>query len=229
MPTTPKLASGVDRRSCSTAGGRPRRRARRRAGHARDRAARSGADRRGHRRDRALRRLGLRPRRRLAACRPGCASRAAASRVARRRACRSCPAAILFDLLNGGDKDWGRYPPYRDLGYAAAAQRRPDFKLGSAGAGLGATTVNLKGGIGSASATTRDGITVGAIVAVNAARQRDGRRRAAVLGGAIRAATASSAGAACRSPFPPDALTIPQQRRAPARTRRSPWSRPTPR
>jgi L-aminopeptidase/D-esterase-like protein len=31
------------------------------------------------------------------------------------------PAAILFDLLNGGDKDWGRYPPYRELGYAAAA------------------------------------------------------------------------------------------------------------
>src|SRR5438093_4383763 len=31
------------------------------------------------------------------------------------------PAAILFDLLAGGDKDWGRYPPYRELGYAAAA------------------------------------------------------------------------------------------------------------
>ncbi|TIM19192.1 MAG: peptidase T4, partial [Mesorhizobium sp.] len=30
------------------------------------------------------------------------------------------PAAILFDLRNGGDKDWGRYPPYRDLGYEAA-------------------------------------------------------------------------------------------------------------
>ena len=43
-----------------------------------------------------------------------------------------------------------------------------DFALGSVGAGLGATTVNLKGGIGSASAQTRDGITVGALVAVNA-------------------------------------------------------------
>src|SRR6204780_1068788 len=31
------------------------------------------------------------------------------------------PGAILFDLLNGGDKAWGRFPPYRDLGYAAAA------------------------------------------------------------------------------------------------------------
>ena len=24
------------------------------------------------------------------------------------------PGAILFDLLNGGDKNWGRYPPYRE-------------------------------------------------------------------------------------------------------------------
>ena len=34
------------------------------------------------------------------------------------------PAAILFDLRNGGDKDWGRYPPYRELGYEAVAGRR---------------------------------------------------------------------------------------------------------
>ncbi|MEX1083568.1 MAG: P1 family peptidase, partial [Xanthobacteraceae bacterium] len=55
------------------------------------------------------------------------------------------PGAILFDLLNDGDKDWGRYPPYRDLGYAATAAAKVDFALGSVGAGLGATTVNLKG------------------------------------------------------------------------------------
>jgi D-aminopeptidase len=79
------------------------------------------------------------------------------------------PTAILFDLLSGGDKNWGRYPPYREFGYEAARVASADFALGSAGAGLGATTVNLKGGIGSASATTRDGITVGAVVAVNAA------------------------------------------------------------
>lgn len=78
------------------------------------------------------------------------------------------PGAILFDLLSGGDKDWGRYPPYRELGYAAAAAAGHDFVLGSAGAGLGATTVNLKGGIGSASAA-RGGYTVGALAAVNAA------------------------------------------------------------
>jgi L-aminopeptidase/D-esterase-like protein len=79
------------------------------------------------------------------------------------------PAAILFDLLNGGDKDWGRYPPYRELGYRAASQAATDFALGSAGAGLGATTVDLKGGTGSASAMTRDGTTVGALAIVNAA------------------------------------------------------------
>jgi D-aminopeptidase len=78
------------------------------------------------------------------------------------------PAAILFDLLSGGDKDWGRYPPYRELGYAAAAAASPDFPLGSVGAGTGATTVNCKGGIGSASAVTAEGYVVGALTAVNA-------------------------------------------------------------
>jgi len=78
------------------------------------------------------------------------------------------PGAILFDLLNGGDKAWGRYPPYRDFGYAAAQTAAADFQLGSAGAGLGATTATLKGGVGSASTKTRAGITVGALVVVNA-------------------------------------------------------------
>jgi D-aminopeptidase len=78
------------------------------------------------------------------------------------------PGAILFDLTNGGNKDWGRFPPYRDLGYAATANAGLDFVLGTAGAGYGAKTVNLKGGLGSASATTRGGAIVGAIAAVNA-------------------------------------------------------------
>jgi len=78
------------------------------------------------------------------------------------------PAAVLFDLLSGGDKEWGRFPPYRELGYAAAAAAAPDFALGSVGAGTGATTVNYKGGVGSASAQTPDGHTVGALAAVNA-------------------------------------------------------------
>jgi L-aminopeptidase/D-esterase-like protein len=78
------------------------------------------------------------------------------------------PGAILFDLLNGGDKSWGRFPPYRDLGYAAATASSTDFALGSVGAGHGATTANFKGGLGSAAAVTPDGVTVGAIAAVNA-------------------------------------------------------------
>ncbi len=78
------------------------------------------------------------------------------------------PGAICFDLLNGGNKAWGRFPPYRDLGYAAARAASADFALGSVGAGLGATTANLKGGLGSASAQTDGGVTVGALAVVNA-------------------------------------------------------------
>jgi len=78
------------------------------------------------------------------------------------------PAAILFDLLNGGNKDWGRYPPYREFGYEAAKNAGNDVALGSVGAGLGATTATLKGGVGSASGQMRGEITVGALVVVNA-------------------------------------------------------------
>jgi D-aminopeptidase len=79
------------------------------------------------------------------------------------------PGAILFDLLNGGDKNWGRYPPYRELGHAAASAVSEEFALGSVGAATGALTENLKGGIGSASALSPTGHIVGAIAAVNAA------------------------------------------------------------
>ena len=78
------------------------------------------------------------------------------------------PGAICFDLLNGGNKAWGRFPPYRDLGYAAALAASGDFALGSVGAGLGATTANFKGGLGSASAQTGGGVMVGALAVVNA-------------------------------------------------------------
>ena len=78
------------------------------------------------------------------------------------------PGAICFDLLNGGNKAWGRFPPYRDLAYAAAAAAGTDFALGSVGAGLGATTANFKGGLGSASAQTDGGVMVAALAVVNA-------------------------------------------------------------
>jgi L-aminopeptidase/D-esterase-like protein len=82
------------------------------------------------------------------------------------------PSAILFDLINGGDKNWGQYPPYRDLGYEAARNASIDFELGTAGAGTGALVgghkLGLKGGLGSASTVLDNGITIGALVAVNA-------------------------------------------------------------
>jgi L-aminopeptidase/D-esterase-like protein len=78
------------------------------------------------------------------------------------------PGAIIFDLLNGGDKAWGRFAPYRELGYAAAKAADVDFAIGSVGAGLGATTANFKGGLGSASAATQAGVRVAALAVVNA-------------------------------------------------------------
>jgi L-aminopeptidase/D-esterase-like protein len=75
--------------------------------------------------------------------------------------------AIVFDLLNGGDKNWGRRSPYEELGHAACAAAGKRFPLGSVGGGLGATTVNLKGGVGSAS-TKVGPFTVGAVAIVNA-------------------------------------------------------------
>jgi L-aminopeptidase/D-esterase-like protein len=77
--------------------------------------------------------------------------------------------AITFDLLNGGDKNWGSEPVYWRLGWqAAAAARKGPFDLGSIGGGFGATTANLKGGLGSASTVIGHGIRVAALVVVNA-------------------------------------------------------------
>ncbi len=76
------------------------------------------------------------------------------------------PAAALFDIANGGNKEWGDVPPYRDLGRAACDAAGDDFALGNAGAGTGALAGRYKGGLGSASAHS-GGITVGALMAVN--------------------------------------------------------------
>lgn len=80
------------------------------------------------------------------------------------------PAAILFDLANGGDKAWDENP-YPALGAAAldtALDGDGGFALGSVGAGSGAMTATLMGGLGSASLVTASGATVGALAAVNA-------------------------------------------------------------
>ena len=103
----------------------------------------------------------------LRARKPGCANAGAAFR-SRARGCRDVPQAICFDLLNGGDKD-SAYPPYRELTYAACGAAGRDLPLGTAGAGFGATTVNLKGGLGSASVSTHaPGHVVAALAVVNA-------------------------------------------------------------
>ncbi len=77
------------------------------------------------------------------------------------------PAAILYDLANGGDKAWGDAPPYPALGRAAYAKRARHVPLGNAGAGLGAKAGALKGGQGSASIVTADGFTIAALACVN--------------------------------------------------------------
>ncbi|MCC7271431.1 MAG: P1 family peptidase [Alphaproteobacteria bacterium] len=77
------------------------------------------------------------------------------------------PAAILFDLTNGGDKAWGDTPPYRALAARACDAAAVDFALGNAGAGLGARAGQLKGGLGSASFVLAEGPCVGALVAAN--------------------------------------------------------------
>ncbi|WP_298724714.1 P1 family peptidase [uncultured Ferrovibrio sp.] len=78
------------------------------------------------------------------------------------------PAAILFDLNNGGDKNWGDEPPYRRLGQLACDNASDGaFPLGNIGAGYGAAAGKLKGGLGSASWVEPDGLVVAALVAVN--------------------------------------------------------------
>lgn len=77
------------------------------------------------------------------------------------------PAAIIFDLANGGDKTWATNP-YPALGAAALGAASDAFEIGTVGAGSGATLAGLKGGLGSASATLATGHTVGALAIVNA-------------------------------------------------------------
>jgi L-aminopeptidase/D-esterase-like protein len=73
----------------------------------------------------------------------------------------------LYDLANGGSKDWGETPPYRQLGAQAARNANTHFDLGSAGAGRGAMAGTVKGGLGSASLALGNGVIAGALVAAN--------------------------------------------------------------
>ena len=77
------------------------------------------------------------------------------------------PSAILYDLTNGGDKNWAEKPPYSSLGIEAISNLSDNIELGNFGAGYGSQAGSLKGGLGSASFVTNDGIQVGGIFAVN--------------------------------------------------------------
>ncbi|MCM3142546.1 P1 family peptidase [Brevibacillus sp. MER 51] len=82
------------------------------------------------------------------------------------------PAAVLFDLAVG---DY-RVRPDRHMGYEAAqAASRETVAQGNVGAGTGASVGKLNGfvnamksGVGTASVILRNGLVIGAIVAVNA-------------------------------------------------------------
>jgi L-aminopeptidase/D-esterase-like protein len=77
------------------------------------------------------------------------------------------PAAVLHDLANRGDKNWGLHPPYHDLGILAVRAAAATFELGAVGAGRGARAGLRDGGIGSTSLNLGDDLTVGALAAVN--------------------------------------------------------------
>ncbi|QMW24399.1 P1 family peptidase [Sandaracinobacteroides saxicola] len=76
------------------------------------------------------------------------------------------PAAILFDLGNGGDKGWDE-PPYRRLAREAFAALTDTPVWGRVGAGFGATAGSRAGGIGFADTLLDNGGRVMAAVAVN--------------------------------------------------------------
>ena len=76
------------------------------------------------------------------------------------------PGAIIFDLVNGGEKDWVK-SPYSDLAKKAYSNVSNDFQIGSYGAGKGAVSGDLKGGLGSASIVIDNKFTVGALIIVN--------------------------------------------------------------
>ncbi|MGH3098920.1 MAG: P1 family peptidase [Streptosporangiales bacterium] len=74
--------------------------------------------------------------------------------------------AIVFDLGRGGDFD---ARPTADFGYRAADNTQPGrVAQGNVGAGTGTHSTPFKGGIGTASIEYKDGLTVGALIAVNA-------------------------------------------------------------
>jgi hypothetical protein len=96
------------------------------------------------------------------------------------------PQAVLFDLLNGGNKAWGSSPPYEGLGRMACEAASANFAIGSAGAGFGATTARTRGGLGSASQVLDHGLNGGGPGSGQSGRQPHDRGYAPLLGRTVR-------------------------------------------
>ena len=99
------------------------------------------------------------------------------------------PAAILFDLGIGRPDRW----PTAESGYRAAANARRATAEGNVGAGVGATVAKalsparaMKGGLGTASERSHDGLICAAIAAVNAAGDIIEPSTGAILAGSRR-------------------------------------------
>ena len=95
------------------------------------------------------------------------------------------PGAICFDLLNGGNKAWGRFPPYRDLGYVAAAAASTEFRARQRRRRARRHHRELQGRPRLGFRDDRGRRHGRGARGGQRGRQRDGRRRPVVLGGAV--------------------------------------------
>ena len=177
-------------------------------GHARERRASDLAGiRRGGARARALWWLGVRAFRRD---RRAELARRARHGLRHRRSARADRSAgrTVRSSERRRTRHWGASPPYEGAGAAGLRQAGLDFALGSAGAGFGATTATLRGGLGQRLGDTRDGLVVGALVAVNAVGTVTIGDTRAFLGGAVREGRTNSAASACRRRCPDGGLDV---------------------
>ena len=121
------------------------------------------------------------------------------------------PGAIIFDLINGGSKDWGRNP-YYDLGRSALDASAEDFAIGSVGAGTGALTATVKGGLGSASMILETGYSVGALVVANPLGRVTTSDNRHFWAAPFEIGDEFGARGICRSPMSLDRQTSPKER-----------------
>ncbi len=92
------------------------------------------------------------------------------------------PAAVLFDLGRGGSFRARPGPSFGEQAVAAALADGTDARMGLVGAGMGAVTAGMKGGVGTASAVLPDGTTVAALVVANAVGSPIDPRNGELLG-----------------------------------------------